>query len=191
MRYILLLITLFFIGCQESQKPTILDSKKLVYANTLIKNADKKNENSANELETKKEIAQIEMKKEIESKKIEANAKIETAKIETEKELQKVKLQLKAKEKDNAITKIAITALIILSLGFMLLIYALFKKHQANKLYLEQERLKAQKELKEKELKAQMAQKVMDLIGNKDLTKEQQEKLLSLIEYKNVLEYKK
>lgn len=190
MRYLIILIAMLFIGCQNSQKPTLLDNSKVAYANSIIKKSSQ-NKASNKELETKKEIALIEMKKEIESKKIEANAKIETKKIEKEKELQKAKLQLEEKEKENETDKIAIYALIFLSIGFMIFLYLLFRRHQANKIYLEQEKLRVQKELKEKELKAQTAQKILDLMSSKNLTKEQEEKLLSLMENKNILEHKK
>ena len=187
MRYLLFFILILFIGCQSSQKPTILDSKAIQeYANNIVNPSTKKDTNK--ELEIKKEIALIDMKKEIESKKIEAKAKIEAKKIEKAKELQKAKIQLQAKEDAIKINKIAIIALLIFGFAFLWILYFLFKKQQENKIFLEQEKLRNQKELKEMELKAKMAEKFIDAISSNNLTKEQEEKLLALINHKNILE---
>ncbi|WP_187647711.1 hypothetical protein [Nitrosophilus labii] len=192
MKYLLFIIMAFFIsGCENTnQKPIVLDNKKQRYANEILSAEIISEKNSKIEAKTKKEIAMIEMKKAIETKKIESQAKVQMEKIKSQRELEKTKLELQAKSEANSITKTAVILFAILGFGVLILIYILFKKYQENKISIEREKMRLQKEIKEKEIKAKMAEKLIDALSSGNFTKEQEEMLLSLINQKNVLEYK-
>ena len=130
------------------------------------------------------------MEKEIKTKEIESKAKIEIEKIKSKSQLQKTKLLASAQQEINSITKIAILIASFIAFGVMILIFYIFKRYQENKTTLEREKMRLEKELREKELKTQMAQKLIETLANSNLTKEQQERLISLIDSKKILEYK-
>jgi len=192
--FLYLLIAVFIAGCGETyQKPKILgENSKKEYAKNILSTYNKKDiKTDKLEAQTKKEIAMIEMKKTIETEKIKAQKELQIAKIQKDKELEKSKLELEVKKEENSITKTAIIMVSLLSLALLFLLFYLFSKRQETKIAIEREKIKAQKELKEKELKAKMAEKLIEAIANGKLTKEQEDKLISLANGKNIIEYKR
>ncbi len=192
MRFIIYcVIAILILGCENTnQKPIVIDNKKQKYASEILNAKILSEKNSKIEAKTKKEIAMIEMKKAIETKKIESQAKVQMEKIKSQRELEKTKLELQAKSEANSITQTALILFAVLGFGVLILIYILFKRYQENKISIEREKMRLQKEMKEKEIKAKMAEKLIDALSSGNLTKEQEERLLSLINQKNVLEYK-
>lgn len=190
MRYLLfILLAIFIAGCKEGEKPRVLNQKPAKeYAKEIMSSYKKKEEDN---LKLKKEIALIEYKKEVEKEKIKAQKELQIAKIQKDKELEKDRLDYEAKKEENSITKTAIIIISFISFAFLILLYYIFKRHHETKLAIEREKIKAQKEMKEKELKAQMATKLIDALTTGKLTKEQEDKLLSLAQGKNIIEYKK
>ncbi|WP_281951833.1 hypothetical protein [Nitrosophilus kaiyonis] len=191
MRYILLIfLTIFLAGCNQSkEKPRVLNqTNKKNYANEILSTYSKSTQKDA---KIQKEIALINMKKDIEKEKIKAQKEMNIAKIQKEKEIEKSRLQLEAKKEENSITKLSIAIFSILGFVFLIFLYFLVKKHNETKIAIEKEKLKTQKEIKEKEIKAQMASKIVEAIASGKLTKEQEEKLLTLANGKNILEYKR
>jgi len=192
--FLYILIAVFIAGCGEiSQKPKILgENSKKEYAKNILSAYNKK-DTETNKLtaQIKKEIAMIEMKKAIETEKIKAQKELQIAKIQKDKELEKSRLALEIKKEENSITKTAIVLIFLSILALLFLLFYLFRKHQETKIAIEREKIKAQKELKEKELKAKISEKLIEAIANKNLTKEQEERLLSLANGKNIIEYKR
>jgi len=190
MRYIILIfLTIFLTGCSESkEKPRLINqTSKKNYANEILSSYSKSSQKDA---KIQKEIALINMKKDIEKEKIKAQKEMNIAKIQKEKEIEKSRLQLEAKKEENSITKLSIAIFSVLGFSFLILLYILVKRHHETKIAIEKEKLKTQKEMKEKEIKAQMASKIIDAMASGKLTKEQEEKLLTLASGKNILEYK-
>jgi len=187
--FILMLISIFIIGCEESEKPKLLHQKSTTeYAKKIVSTYEKKDKE---DFKIKKEIALIQMKKEVEKEKIKAQKELQIAKIQKDKELEKNRLNYETKKEENSIKKIALITLSLISFVFLIVLYFIFKNHQKTKIAIEKEKIKAQKEIKEKELKAQMATKLIDAMTSGKLSKEQEERLLSLAQGKNIIEYKK
>ena len=190
MRYIaIMFITFLIVGCNNSNEhPKVLNQKsKQKYANEILSSYTKNEQQNA---KLEKEIALINMKKEIEKEKIRAQKELEIAKIQKSKEVEKNKIHLQEKKEENSITKIAIIIFSLISFAFLILLYFVIKKHHETKIAIEREKIRAQKEMKDKELKTQMATKLIDAMTSGKLTKEQEDKLLSLANGKNILEYK-
>ncbi|WOE69993.1 hypothetical protein RZR97_00025 [Hydrogenimonas thermophila] len=179
-------IILSIIGCQDSgQKPRLIDQEnsKKSYAQTILGSSSKPkiSDEKRLELESKKEIAKIEMQKAIEIEKI--KAEVEKAKILNSKDkfLKEIEVQIdELKASKNFKFWIIFTTLVIFGV-IVWLIYKLFKHHQATKLKIHREKIEAEKELKEKELQVRVVEKMIDAMGEGKLSEEQQKLLLESI----------
>ena len=185
-------IILSMASCQDSgQKPRLIDqeSSKKSYAQTILgSNAKPKiSDEKRFELESKKEIAKIEMQKAIEIEKI--KAEIEKAKILNSKDrfLKELRVQIdELKASKNFKYWIIFTTLVIFG-TVIWLIYKLFKHHQATKLKIHREKIEVEKELKEKELQVRVVEKMIDAMSEGKLSEEQQKLLLESINKSNNL----
>jgi len=183
-------IILSITGCQDSgQKPRLIDQEnsKKSYAQTILGSSSKPkiSDEKRLELESKKEIAKIEMQKAIEIEKI--KAEVEKAKILNSKDkfLKEIEVQIdELKASKNFKFWIIFTTLVIFGI-IVWLIYKLFKHHQATKLKIHREKIEAEKELKEKELQVRVVEKMIDAIGEGKLSEEQQKLLLESLNKSN------
>jgi len=183
-------IILSITGCQDSgQKPRLIDQEnsKKSYAQTILGSSSKPkiSDEKRLELESKKEIAKIEMQKAIAIEKIKTEAL--KAKTLSEKEISLKQLELqKSKIEDSKIfNKWMILITIFAFITIVWLIYKLFKHHQATKLKIHREKIEAEKELKEKELQVRVVEKMIDAIGEGKLSEEQQKFLLESLNKSN------
>jgi len=183
-------IILSMASCQDSgQKPRLIDQEntKRTYAQTILgSNAKPKvSDEKRFELESKKEIAKIEMQKAIEIEKI--KAEIEKAKILNSKDrfLKEIEVQIdELKASKNFRFWIIFTILVVFAI-LVWLVYKLFKHHQATKLRIHREKIEAEKELKEKELQVRVVEKMIDAMSEGKLSEEQQKFLLESLNKSN------
>lgn len=187
----LALVMLFFTACQDSnnKKPYVIHTQQTgVNPNSMAylsqdKALDRKN---------KIEMAEIEAKSKIEVAKVESKKAVEIAKInsETTKDVTKqtavatlavTELDKKAKEQEIMVNLyIAIGVLIAVLIGFFLW-YRHKKKSLEVKAKLEENRLKHELEIKDKELKEQRMHKILDLAMSGQLPVEMQQEVLHSI----------
>ncbi len=184
MRWLVLLFPLLLFGVNEANKTNyfkVLQEKRDPYI--FDKKARLELQKVKIEAETKKKIAEMEYKKAVDTKKIEKEA----VEVKATKEVEKEKVAVAPKTLEaKALEKMALYALLF-GLAALIIGYLVFKRYQAYKKELELERLRAEKEahekelmMKEKEIQAQMAGKLIDAIASGKLSKEQEEKLLKI-----------
>ena len=189
-------IILSITGCQNSgQKPRLIDQEnsKKSYAQTILGNSSKPkiSDEKRLELESKKEIAKIEMQKAIAIEKIKTEALKAKTLSEKEISLKQLELQKSKIEDSKVLNKWIITLTIIAFIVMIWLIYKLFKHYQAVKLKIHREKIEAEKELKDKELQVRVVEKMIDAMGEGKLSEEQQKLLLeSLNKSSKILPYK-
>jgi hypothetical protein len=184
MKVILLLIPILIFAFNESNKSNyfkVLQQRQDPYVFDKKERLELKKVKI--EAETKKEIAKIEYKKAVDTQKIKKDTVIQKATKEIEKEKISVnpkELAIKAKEK-------MIFYIFIFAILSLVLILLLYRHYQKTKEKIEMEKLKAQKEahekemaLKDREIQANIATKLIDAIASGKLTKEQEEKLLNI-----------
>ena len=133
--------------------------------------------------QTKENIAKIEYKK-----------AVDVAKINKDKEIQKTKLDVTPQKMEQEVKNTMALYAFLFGLGLLILIFIIWKRYQAYKERIELEKMRLQEELhhkemmmREKELQAQVAQKLIDAVASGKLTKEQEEKLLNLTAQNNIL----
>ncbi len=186
-----LVLAAVFSGCETSgQKAQLMgrEQQKIDYANTILKKRTKPDEKELKrmELESKKELAKIEMQKAIEVERLKAEAK--KTEVLSQKEIELKKAELKKSEIENQKSaKGWIIALAALFFSVLLLVlYRLFREHQRIKLQLHKERMAHEASMKEKELRAKIAEKMIDAVGSGKLTPEQHEKLMDSMTGKQI-----
>ncbi len=162
----------YFKILQERHNPYLFDKKQKLEL-----------EKAKLEAQTKEKIAQYEYKKAVDVQKI----KKETVKVQADKEIQKEKVAITPQQAMVAWRHKALTYGVVISLVALFLFYLLFKRYQAYKERMELKKMELQEALhakemamKERELQAQVASKLIEAISSGKLTKEQEEKLLTI-----------
>ncbi len=185
---------LIFSGCETTQqKSRIIDREqhKISYAKSILgqKSEPDPKELKKMELESQKEIAKIQMQKAIEVERVKAEVK--KAELQSRKEIALKEAEIKKSRIENE--KSSDNWFIILSILFFsiftILLYRLFREHQRTKLQLHKERMAHEANMKEKELQAQIVQKLIDAAGSGKLTPEQHERLLDSLNSSRRLPY--
>ncbi len=191
---LLAMAVLIFSGCETTrQKSRIIDREqhKISYAKSILgqKSEPDPKELKKMELESQKEIAEIEMQKAIEVERVKAEVK--KAELQSQKEIALKEAEIKKSRIENE--KSSDNWFIILSIIFFsiltILLYRLFREHQRTKLQLHKERMAHEANMKEKELQAQIVQKLIDAAGSGKLTPEQHERLLESLNSSRRLPY--
>ena len=186
----LLFLTLFFLSaCQETNKsrPYIMNQKgvnpnSLAYV-TQDKALDRKNKIEMAQIaaNSKIEVAKVESKKAVEIAKIDSTTQKDVTKQTTKTTLEISKMDTQTKDKQSMINLyIAISVIIALLVG-MFLWYRHKKKSLEIKAKLEENRLKHELMIKEKELQEQRIQKVLDLAISGQLPEELQKDFITAI----------
>ena len=194
MRWIVLLFPLLLFGVGEAKKSEYFKVLQEYHNPYLFDKKDRLElEKAKLEAQTKKDLAKLEYEKTIQSQKI--KKEIELAKSQhalEQKRLEVVPKKLKVAAKERLY-------LYFFLLGILSLIFAylIFKRYQSYKQSMELEKIRVQQEIherelamKERELQAQVAGKLIDALASGKLTKEQEEKLLGLVDQKYLLERK-
>ena len=191
---LLAMAVLIFSGCETTrQKSRIIDREqhKISYAKSILgqKSEPDPKELKKMELESQKEIAELEMQKAIEVERV--RAEVKKAELQSRKEIALKEAEIKKSRIENE--KSSDNWFIILSIIFFsiltILLYRLFREHQRTKLQLHKERMAHEANMKEKELQAQIVQKLIDAAGSGKLTPEQHERLLDSLNSSRRLPY--
>ena len=184
-RVMLIMVPLLLMGANEVKKSEyfhILMQKRDPY--TFDKKARLELQKAKIEAATKEKLATIEYKKAIESAKIEKDLKKTQAKAEIEKE----KIATTPKMEEAEAKKKAYGYLFWLGFIALVLFAWLFRWYYSYKKRIEIQKLELERQvheqellLREKELQAHVAGKLIDALAKGTMTKEQEEKLLSFI----------
>ncbi|BCD59304.1 MULTISPECIES: hypothetical protein [unclassified Nitratiruptor] len=196
MRLLLLFVPLFFLWAGEAEKEQFI---KVIMQKQNPYVFDKKErlelKKAQLEAKTKENIASMEYKKAVDVEKI----KQKTVAIQKEKEIEKAKVVSAPEAKKAETQSKMVWYLFILGIGLLLFLFFAFRRYQAYKERIELEKLRLQEEihekemmLKQKELQAQVASKLIEAVAKGNLTQEQEEKLLQIANGSaNLLENKK
>ncbi|BCD67162.1 hypothetical protein [Nitratiruptor sp. YY09-18] len=145
--------------------------------------------------QVQREKAQLEYKKAVETAKIKKESIVQAKKLDVDKE----KVAIAPRLEETKTKKSIFIYFFLFGTLTLILLYIIFKRYQAHKEKIALEKLRIEKEIhekelamREKELQAQMAAKLMDALANGKLTKEQEEQLVKILTGNtNLLEGKK
>ena len=192
---VLLPLLLLLTGCGEGQQRPYVVGQKPKTVHSPYPTA-KKTDNSVKiatiEAQNRKEIAEIEMDRDLQVQKIQQETKIHE--VATGKEIAfNIQKTLGLKDENfyalNTNILIVTSLLVLIVLG---LIVYFFLKWREDKLKMHQDEIEKEKELKEKELQVLLATKILDTIASGNLDKEEEHKLIETFEKTNLgLPYKK
>lgn len=186
---LLLTVLLFFSACQETKKnrPYLLHQKG-VNPNSLAYVSQDKALDRKNKIEIAKiaanskiEIAKLQSKKEIAIAKIESAMHKDVAQKTSKTKLEISKIDMQTKDKQRMINFYIAIGLILTLLLAILLWYRHKKKSLEIKEKLEENRLRHELALKEKELQEQRIQKVLDLAISGHLPQELQKDFIKTL----------
>jgi len=143
--------------------------------------------------QTTQKVAEYEYKKAVDVQKI----KKEQTQIKSQSEIKKEEVAITPQKQMVEVKKRMLLYALLGFLLFLILAYLAFKRYQAYKEKIELEKMRLQEALHEKEmamrereLQAQIAGKLIDAVASGNLSKEQEEKLLGLANGNNLLENK-
>ncbi len=194
MRWIVLLFPLLLFGVGEVKKSEYFKVLQERHNPYLFDKKDRLElEKAKIEAQTKKDLAKLEYEKAIQSQKI----KKETELAKSQSALEQKRLEIVPKKRMVAAKERLYLYLFLLGISLLVVAYLIFKRYQAYKQRMELEKMRIQQEIHEKELamkdrelQAQVAGKLIDALASGKLTKEQEEKLLGLVDQKHLLERK-
>ncbi len=192
-RYVLMLLVLFFFSaCQETNKskPYIMNADG-TNPNSLAYVSKDKALDRQNKLEMAKivahskiEVAKVESKKAVEIAKIDSVTKKDITKQTSKTTLEISKMDTKTKEKQSMISLYIAIGIIFALLVGIYLWYKHKKKSLEIKAKLEENRLRHEMIIKEKELNEQRIQKVLDLAISGQLPQELQKDFINALTHK-------
>ncbi|WP_353661593.1 hypothetical protein [Hydrogenimonas sp. SS33] len=181
-------------GCQQNnrkvdeQRPILLGEKKSPvnsYAQTILENSTQPKtvdlKAKKMELKAQQEIERIKAEKELQIARLKAES--EKAKVQGELTMTMKKLQARLEEVVGK-RKIAGWVIFLSALFLFLLLWVvvkLFRDYHKHKLRLEEERMRHEKELQEKEVQTRLAEKMFDALASGNLTEAQQERLIETV----------
>ena len=158
------------------------EQQKVTYAKTILDHSVQPKTDDLKikkmELKTEKEIETIRAQKELDIARLKAES--EKSKIETEKEITLKQLQADRKMVGWVITLSALFLFLLLWVSIKL-----FREYQKYRLRLEEEKMRHQKEMQEKELQTRLVEKMFEALESGNLTEEQQNRLLESISNPN------
>ncbi len=194
LRSLLFLPLLFLlIGCGEgnNQRPYIAGQKPRPVAGYNTR-TDPTVKVAVIEAESRKEVAQIHMQRDLELERIKKASKSEE--VTAQKEIAFKKQDTIGKQEENfndRYNTIVIIGALFLLTAMGLLVYFLLKRRE-DKLKMHEDNIEKEMILKEKELQVRMATKILDTIASGNLDKEEERRLIETFEKSNkVLPYKK
>jgi hypothetical protein len=195
-----LLILVGFLGCQEgsqNSKPylygTNTTTKKIVPYNNAL---DAKRELAQIEAKSHEEIARINMQKEIEVQRLKNDAELHKTQIQTDGTLQKAhidkdvalsaqELSKALQESQSVMQKWWLIGALVGLVFILFFIYLMKQKRNALQLKLQNEKLEYERQLKEQEMRMNMATKILDTLASGQVSQEHQDRLLNALEQKS------
>lgn len=173
-------------GCnnsKENQRPYVIGA-----THTYIKKDTTNTNNHSSIIEvqkiksqTQKEIALINKQRDIEVERLKQETSVNEAKIKKEVAFKKTETDLLMAEKTIETQKIStILTTSVALIAIAVLAYFLYKRRQ-DKLKMHQDEINKELYIKDRELQAQMANRLLDTLERKSLTPEQETKLIDSI----------
>jgi uncharacterized membrane protein len=167
-KYLLVLLVLFFSGCQLDEKKAVLMQEKSVQNTpTAPQNApNEEAQNRQNQIAIELEKIKAQNAKELQQMQLEAKQK----ELEITKELQTQENEIAlSTHKDNLeFYKIALIIAAILTLFIVLVIYLIAKKNREAKIKMQEERLKSEYNLKQQEFYNERINKLLEIAASKE-----------------------
>jgi uncharacterized protein HemX len=182
-----LLLLLF--GCEDdTQKPYLMGQKppqsKPVYAAP-----GKPKENAVTiakiEAENKKEIAVINMQRDLGLQKIEQESKRHEVDASKEIALKAQEAQTVQENNDYTIKKSTLTLLALFAAAVLALAFYFFRKWRQERVEMHRAEIEKELVIKEKELQVKMAEKILDTIASGKLSQEEERRLIETLEKTN------
>ena len=194
MRWIVLLFPLLLFGVGEAKKSEYFKVLQERHNPYLFDKKDRLElEKAKLEAQTKKDLAKLEYEKTIQSQRIKKEIEL----VKSQHALEQKRLEVVPKKLKVAAKERLYLYFFLLGIFLLIIVYLIFKRYQAYKQSIELEKIRVQQEIherelamKERELQAQVAGKLIDALASGKLTKEQEEKLLGLVDQKYLLERK-
>jgi len=195
--FVVFILVFFMIACNnshENKKVRLMgESAKVVNPNRMEFLANDKNKERQNrvalskiEADTKIKIAQIDSKNQLTIAKLNADVKKKIAESNAATKIQTTQLELKVREENQRyMIYIAIVVILLLIIALILL-YFNSKKNREFQRKLQEEKLKHEQFLREKELEEQRFHKIMELAAAGKLPKSiEKDVVLSISQSKN------
>jgi len=187
-KYCVIPVSIFLLtGCNENkniQKPYVVGYSKHYVSKDIVKIQDKNLDRVEIEKiksQTLKDIALINKQRDIEVEKLKQETSVSEAKLKKELAIKKSDTDLIMAEKTIESQKMStILTTIIALLALLIVSYFLYKRRQ-DKLKMHQDMINKEVYMKDRELQAQMANRLLDTLQSKRLSPEQEAKLIESI----------
>jgi len=173
----------FFLGCDNDIK----SKQPYVVGQTNSYNTEAKNQRitafqtAKLKAQTQKEIALINKQRDIEVETLKQNSSITQANITKDVEFKKSDTEIVMMGQTLELQKINSILMIIALLIISLLLFYFLHKRRKDKLRMHQDAIDKDLYIKDRELQAQMAHRLLDTLESKNLTPEQEAKLIDTI----------
>lgn len=183
MHYFLLFILIALLGgCGDGKsntQPYIMGAKSPQQAAAHATQArTERLERTKVEAEAQKEIARINMQRDIELQKIRHETEMGKAGIEKEVAVAQNAALAQHQEKELEYSTTVLYVLLAVAAAVLLALLYFYHRHRSDKMRMHHEKLQAEMLIKEREIQAQMAEKLIDALAHGKLSAAQEEKLI-------------
>jgi TolA-binding protein len=185
-----LALLLLFIGCSDERSSNTPQRPYLMGQSVPQRNAAQTEANRAVaiakiEAQSREEVARINRERDLEMQRLEQQTARE--KISAEKEVAFRQNEAQQREADNGYTLgiAAIAAAALLFAAVLALSFYFLRKRREDQLKMHSDTLEQEMAIREKELQAQMAEKILDTIASGTLSKEEETRLIETFEKTN------
>jgi len=181
--FFIMTITFFFVGCDndiKSKQPYVLGQTN-DYATKAKNQRITALQTAKLNAQTQKEIALINKQRDIEVETLKQNSSITQANITKDVEFKKSDTEIVLMDQTLELQKINSILFVLLALVVSLLLFYFLHKRRKDKLKMHQDAIDKELYMKDRELQAQMAHRLLDTLESKNLTPEQEEKLIDTI----------
>lgn len=181
--FFIMTITFFFVGCDndiKSKQPYVLGQTN-DYATKAKNQRITALQTAKLNAQTQKEIALINKQRDIEVETLKQNSSITQANITKDVEFKKSDTEIVLMDQTLELQKINSILFVLLALVVFLLLFYFLHKRRKDKLKMHQDVIDKELYMKDRELQAQMAHRLLDTLESKNLTPEQEAKLIDTI----------
>jgi hypothetical protein len=180
---------LLLLGCEdEPQKPYLMGEKPPQTRTVYTISSKPKTDAVAIariEAESKKEIAAINMQRDLELQKIEQQTKLHEVAADKEIALKAQEVQTAQENNDYTLRKSTLTLLALFAAALLALAFYFFRKWRQEKVQMHRAEIEKELTIKEKELQVKMAEKILDTLASGKLSQEEERKLIEALEKTN------
>lgn len=137
------------------------------------------------EAESKKELATINMRRDLELQKIQQQTKLNEVAATKEVALKAQEAQTAQENNDYTLRKSTLILLALFAAALLALAFYFFRKWRQEKVQMHQAEIEKELAIKEKELQVKMAEKILDTLASGKLSQEEEKRLIETLEKTN------